>query len=182
MVRDRLMSSGPDRTQYAQQAIEFTDIFKFRFQAKSIGIRKPRSLELSEPDGLSTAGGRLARQNLVLVAESAAVSPIVLGWVDPPNQKAELRSYQMLSRHFEARHGRTLDLELAEYERLENDLRDFFRKQKIDLARVDAPVPAPKLVPEPASQGAPDTTASLLVMLGVGVGLGLGLGYVLFGV
>lgn len=174
------MSDIPDRTIHAQQAVELSDIFGFKFGAVEFGKRRPRKLVLSEPDGLSTAGGRVARQNMVLSPLGPAGTPIVVGWVDTANKRAELRSFRMLGKTFEARHGKPIDLEAEAYDSLESELLSFFKLQKIDLARVDAPVGAPSANAVVERGPREDSTMPMLGMLALGIVLGLGLGYVIF--
>ncbi|MEL6185722.1 MAG: hypothetical protein AAFU79_13950, partial [Myxococcota bacterium] len=144
--------STPDSTLHAQQALQLTDLFEFKFARVVFGQKRPRRLELSKTDALSTAGGRQARQNMVLVAtQDSGASPIVVGWVDAAQGRCELRSFRMLGRQFELRHGRGIDLEAEAYERLSTDLTAFLKIQKISVATVDEPVgsgPGPDAVVE----------------------------------
>jgi hypothetical protein len=161
-------------------ALEFTDVFGFKFGSRVYGKRKPRKLEISKPDGLSTSGGRVARQNVILApADGSSASPIVVGWVDVANKRAELRSFRMLGKQFEARHGRGIDLEADAYDELERDLASFYELQKVDLARIDEPVgaPSPDAVVE---RGPRESSAPMFWMLALGIVLGLGLGYIIF--
>lgn len=175
------MGNEADRTLHAQMAFELTDVFGFKFGPLQFGNKRPRKLELSKPDGPSTAGGRVARQNLVLVpAEGSPASPIVVGWVDVTNRRAELRSFRMLGKQFEARHGRGIDLEADAYDKLDQELSGFFSLQKIDLGRIDASVQAPS--PDAVVERGPrESSLPMLGMLALGIALGLGLGYVIFG-
>lgn len=177
------MAKEADRTLHAQMAFDLSDVFAFKFDPVRFGTRRPRRLELSKPDGPSTAGGRVARQNMVLVPvdESSATSPIVVGWVDAANKRAELRSFRMLGKQFEARHGRGIDLEADAYDQLDTELSSFFNLQKIDLNRVDGPVgggPSPDGVVE---RGPRESSTPMVGMLFLGIALGLGLGYLIFG-
>lgn len=174
------MSETPESTVHAQQALKMTDMFEFKFAPVVFGKRRTRKLELSKPDGLSTGGGRQARQNMVLVpTEGTAASPIVVGWVDVANHKAELRSFRMLGKQFEARHGRGIDLEVDAYDQLDAELSSFFRLQKIDLAHVD---PAVNTVADAVVERGPqESSGPMFAMLALGILLGFGLGYVVFG-
>lgn len=174
------MGNEADRTLHAQMAFELTDVFGFKFGPLKFGQKRPRRLELSKPDGPSTAGGRVARQNLVLVpTEDSPASPLVIGWVDVANKRAELRSFRMLGKQFEARHGRGIDLEADAYDKLEQELSGFCDLQKIDLARIDPPVQAPS-ADAVVERGPRESSLPMLGMLALGVALGLGLGYIIF--
>lgn len=175
------MNVAAEPTLHAQQALAFSDIFEARFSPVRYGLRRPRRLELSRLDGPSTAGGRVARQNMVLIPEDPSTSPLVIGWVDATNKRAELRTFRLLGKQFEARHGRGIDLDLDAYEKLESDLQSFFALQKMDLTRADGP--STPMSPDALVETGPrESSWPMLGMLGLGILLGMGIGYLLFGV
>jgi len=179
------MSEQPNRTLHAQQALELADLFAYKFGPSAFNGRR---LRLMEPDGPSTAGGKLARQSMVLVADDPDGTNLLVGWVDAAAKQGELRSYGVLAQQFQARHGRTLDLDRQRYEALTKDIETFLKIQKIELKRIDsAPLPAP---PRPVVAPAPSSGVSGEVrpagthpaaMLLTGVGIGLAIGYLAFG-
>ena len=122
----------------------------------------------------------MARQNLVLTPiEEGNGSPIVVGWVDVTNRRAELRSFRMLGKQFEARHNRGIDLEADTYDKLEQELQSFMDIQRIVLGRADtAPAPAHDAVVE---TGPRESSGPMFAMLALGILLGLGIGYIVFG-
>jgi hypothetical protein len=179
------MSEQPNRTLHAQQAFELADLFAYKFGPSAFNGRR---LRLMEPDGPSTAGGKLARQSMVLVADDPEGTNVVIGWVDAPAKQGELRTFAVLAQQFQARHGRALDLDRQRYEALTKDIETFLKIQKIELKRIEsAPLPAP---PRPAPAPAPASTPSSApadarahpgVMLLTGVIIGLMLGFLAFG-
>lgn len=168
------------RTVHAQQAFEFGDLFGYKFNPLSFGATVKRRLTLSEPDGLSTAGGRQSRQSLVLVPEQdESAGTVVVGFIDPVHKSAEVRSFNAVSQQFSARYGRKFDLEREAYDLLIAELGGFLKIQKIDYQVLEAArLPKP---PEPVIEEKPSSAAgSLLAMLALGIAIGFGLGWVVF--
>lgn len=182
------MVDEPHRTEYAQRAYEFADVFEMKFGHLIYGVERARRLKLQEPDGPSTAGGRRARQPIVLVPDRGDGN-LVVGWVDVPRHQAELRSFELLSEQFLARFSIPIDLDKEAYDRLRRDLDGFLRIQNVEL-RVTPPAPptdargGQRSAPRPASMieaGAIPSALALVVVLVAGIAAGLGLGYALFG-
>lgn len=168
------------RTEYAQQAFAFNDLFTYKFARQIYGIRRARRLRLNEPAGPSTSGGRQARQPLVLVPDEGQGN-LVLGWVDATLRHAEIRSYDVLREQFVARFSVSIDLEREAYDQLRHDLEGFLKTQKIEVLHALTSPVADRSSPHAADAG--NGAVSLLALLGmlvVGIIIGLGLGYVLF--
>ncbi|OJH40085.1 hypothetical protein [Cystobacter ferrugineus] len=150
-----------NRTMFASHAALFADRLRERFAQKRYG-RAPhhRMLRIDEPEGPSTAGGRLARQPLSLVTRSGTAPTLVCGWVDVAREEAQLRGYESVARRYEAHHGTPLDLAAQDYERCLEDLEVALRSGGIRVRVIipDDPVPARKSAPSPtatAPQGLP---------------------------
>ncbi len=166
----------PNRTINAQQAFAFGDVFAYKFDAASYGPRS-RKLRLVEPDGPSTAGGKQARQSLVLEGPDGE-SRLVVGWVDVPAKQAELRSYNVICNHYVARYGSSFETEAEDYDRMLRDVRSLLKHRKIEPSVVEAAVgPQPRVFePEPQKSG-----VGVMAMAVLAVAVGLGAGYVIFG-
>ncbi|HJL42289.1 MAG TPA: hypothetical protein RMG48_13395 [Myxococcales bacterium LLY-WYZ-16_1] len=171
------MSEQPKHTVHAQQALDLSEVFAHRFRSKQLG-NPPRSLRLNEPDGPSTAGGRQARQSMVLVNEPG--DAVVVGWVDVAAKTAELRSFPYVANQYRARRGQGLDVPQPEYEGLLAEVESFLRTHKVDVRRADqAPAstsPTPSPVPTWSRPG-----WGVLLAMGGGVLLGVVVGYLVFG-
>lgn len=175
------MAEAPNRTIHAQQTFELADLFAYKFGRFLVGKAPARRLQLMEPDGPSTAGGRQARRPLVLVAVDEADAPsIVCGWVDAPQKTAEIRGYALLSQNHAARFGRTLDLDKEEYERLLAELRGFLAVQRITFEVVSAPAPRASAA-APAPRGKARPWGWILGCTALGMVLGFGVGFLVFG-
>lgn len=169
-----------EATLHAQQAFALADTFKLKFAELSFGKKRPRRLVLSEPDGPSTAGGRVSRQNIVLVpVKEGSTTPLVVGWVDGANRRAEIRSFRVVGKNFEARHNRGIDLEPGAYDDLSSELDRFLRAQRIEVAVDDHSMPTP---PDAIVERGPrESSGPMFAMLGLGFALGFGVGYLVFG-
>ncbi|MCA9553757.1 MAG: hypothetical protein KC933_27195 [Myxococcales bacterium] len=183
-------SREPSRTVHAQQAMELSDLFSYKFAALRFGRTPVRRLKLQEPDGPSTAGGRHARQSLVLVSDDDPHQSLVVGWVDTTMHRSEVKSLKSLDQVHQARFGRALDLEPPEWERLLAELRGFLRIHRIDVWEVDAAPAAPVkqnasnaptvIVPRPQLT-TPSPWPLAAAAFAAGVAVGLVLGYAVFG-
>lgn len=166
----------PNRTINAQQAFAFGDVFAYKFDPASYGPRQ-RKLHLVEPDGPSTAGGKQARQSLVLEWPEGG-SRLVIGWVDVPAKQAELRSYNVICQHYVARYGGSFEMSTEDYDRMLSDIRSLFKHRKIEPSMVEAAVGPQPRMPEPVPQKG---GVGVMAMALFAVAVGLGAGYLIFG-
>lgn len=171
------------RTVHAQQAFELTDVFGYKFNPLTFGNTVKRRLKLMEPDGPSTAGGRQARQSLVLVPDEEEAGNIVIGFIDVVQKTAEIRSYDAVSNQYAARYKKRFDLDREAFDLLVAELGGFLKIQKIEH-RVVQSAPIPKKPAPPAEEEASEASMAgpLLGMLALGILVGFGLGYLVFGV
>jgi translation initiation factor IF-2 len=173
-------SDASNRTVFSSQAALIADLVRDKFSSRFFGRSPFRVLRIDEPEGPSTAGGRLARQNISLVVQQGSAPSIVCGWVDVSKKEAQLRSYESVSRRHEARHGQKMELGPEHYERFLNDLEDTLISGGI---RVRVLVPdeqegatsAPAPVPQAANKRPPRASVSrvmafLLMVLAFGLG------------
>ena len=132
----------PKRTYHASQAVHMSDLLNLRFAKERFGTERPRHLRVREPDGPSTAGGRRARQAIVLVDfQDDGKSTLVCGFIDTVAKKAELRGYPMVKHAYEQRFGIGIDITRGEYGRMMSMLQDFMAGQGIETRLVNEPPP-----------------------------------------
>jgi hypothetical protein len=176
--------SEDHRTVHAQQAFELTDVFGYKFNPLTFGSVVKRRLRLMEPDGPSTAGGRQARQSLVLAPDDEeAAGAVVVGFIDVVQKTAEIRSYEAVSKQFAARYKKKFDLDRETFDLLVAELGGFLKIQKIDHKVVQsAPVPKRTQPEAPVDESGSSMAGPLLGMLALGILVGFGLGYLVFGV
>ena len=175
------MSNDPQRTEFAQQAFEFTDLFAYKFASLIYGGQRPRRVRLTETDGPSTAGGRHARQPLLLVPDRGD-GKLVLGWIDVTQRQAEIRTYEILREQFAARYSTPIDLERGAYDRLRRDLDGFLKLQKFEVRNASAQAKSASRAPtvvNPAQAKNMPVVLSIVFLAGILVGLSLG--YITFG-
>lgn len=180
------MTKDVSRTVHAQQAMEITDLFSYKFGALRFGTATPRRLKLLEPDGPSTAGGKQARQSLVLQTDDDPQKGLMLGWIDTAQSRSEVKALGALERLHQQRFGAPLDLGEAEYRRMVDELAGFLKIQRISVTEVDAPpAPAPLPTPRaPAASAGPSAgpgAGAFAVVFAAGIAVGLLLGYLVFG-
>lgn len=120
-------SAGKDKraatyTINAREGFNATEVVNAAFGKRSVGSATPRKLEVIEPDGPSTSGGKRARQTIRLVALQGTAAPLMCGTLDASQRMVELRSYATVCAQYEERFGQALDISADEYARLCRDL------------------------------------------------------------
>ena len=118
------------RTQFAQAAYDYAAHFDEVFGGTEIGggcIRRPH---LVLPEGMSTGGGKLARQHLTLRPETPGFATLTVGAVDVGKGAASLRTFGCLQQAHNARYGdRPFDLDGEGYNAFYTRALDYFSRQ-----------------------------------------------------
>lgn len=147
------------------------DIINLKMSSHRFGTDRPRFIRVREPDGPSTDEGRRARQAILLTTEDDA-SPIVVGFVDSAEKRAELKSYPMVKASFESRFTNDIDLSRGEYNRMLDLLKETLAAQEIEtrmaLATRAPSVARPTHAPAPAPKAQVVPWAALAVAFGFG--------------
>lgn len=159
------------RTQYAQQGLDFTTLFRAKFGRADVSGHVPM---LQEPPAESTGGGARALQHLVL--EPTAGGPVLtVGSVNVVTRTAKLRTFDCVETIFLTRfQGRPFILEQGAYQEFFDQAREFFQRQGMQL---DVETRPPEVGPRslsPASKPPTDNTF-LFVMVGIIIVLGVSL-------
>lgn len=113
---------GAIYTMTAREGLDAAELVKAAFRSRTIGAITPRRLELVEPDGPSTAGGRRARQTIRLVSVQGDGAPVMCGTLDAAKKRVELRGHAAVAQQYAERFGRAFDVTAGEYEGLCKDL------------------------------------------------------------
>lgn len=118
------------RTRVANQAASLAETVTQGFDDFRMGAADYR-VELTTPEGPSTAGGVQARQHLRLVPRRKGYPVVVAGTVDPVTSTAEIRTFDHVALLHELRFDKPLEITSEEYD-------DFLRKTDVvlNLARV----------------------------------------------
>ena len=136
--------SDAKRTQFAVRAITLAETFNASMADER--VRGPISyrVELSAPDGMSTAGGKQATQHVKLIPEAGGTT-IVAGSANSAESWAELRSFEHLKAlHRERFKGAEIPLNRVQYNELVAKLRAFFDDHQctVRMAALPANLPA----------------------------------------
>ncbi len=116
----------PLRTQFAMKALDMSEMFQVTFGDLSLPGTPPRRVELTAPDGFSTAGGAQALQSITLVPDDPSAGTLVAGTVNGAANTAELRGFPYLEATHKMRfHGRKLDIPASSYQQLLEKVRTF---------------------------------------------------------
>lgn len=138
--------SDPKRTAFAMQALGLAETFNIMLQAERVKGPVTYRVELSAPDGMSTAGGKQATQHVKLVPEGGGTT-IVAGSANQAEKWAELRSFEHLKLlHAQRFKGAEIPLNRVQYNELLEKLKAFFAQQghcNVRVAELPRGTPAP---------------------------------------
>lgn len=122
-------AGGEKRTQFAMQAMGFAELFRTQFGGQRLEGTKAFVVEITEPEGPSTGGGKRVVQHVKLVPAGGG-TPIVIASANPVAKTAEVRSYQAIAGGYAQRYrGQAFPLSSAMYQELTGRLSYFFDSQ-----------------------------------------------------
>src|SRR5882724_6745797 len=131
--------SDPKRTAFAMQALGLAETFNIMLQAERVKRPVTYRVELSAPDGMSTAGGKQATQHVKLIPEGGGTT-IVAGSANGVDKVAELRTFEHLKLlHAQRFKGAEIPLNRVQYNELLEKLQAFFVDKGCEVTM--APVP-----------------------------------------
>lgn len=135
------------RTEFAQEAFQLGEILELKFSMVRLGRQTPRKLMIGELSGPSTAGGKLARQSLILAPETHTVDnpsgeAITFGWLDSAKREAHLKAFGVIQAQYKRRFSRNIDILQTGYEDFIDDIEKFFLMQAISV-ETDEKIPEP---------------------------------------
>lgn len=164
----RLVQRRALMTELASQAFDLSDTFNVMFERLFVGFQ----VDLAKP-GMSTAGGRHAVQHIVLHAQDGGT--LVVGSVDAPGRRAELRSHSRLVSMHRQRFGTELPIGATDWGAFLARAEAFLHDEGIEVDReAEAPgslpadygVPAREVRP---SRGVPLWLAIVLALVLAGI-------------
>ena len=121
------MGFDAKRTQVAQSAFDFSRYFSSVFESVRVqggALRRPR---LVTSEGMSTAGGKRARQSIVLAPDDPGAASLAVGWVDIGERRAVLRTHGCLEAlHYERFKNRAFDVDRESYAGFFDQVKSFF--------------------------------------------------------
>jgi translation initiation factor IF-2 len=157
------------RTQIAMQALDFATVFNVLIGKERLGTTPSWRVEMSAPDGPSTAGGKQALQHVKLVPDGGG-AVTVAGSANTVDKTAELRTWEHLAQLHAARYkGAELPLDRVRYAALVKKMQAFFAEQGMQVTLVDAPrAPTAAAAPMSASSSATLWIAVAIMLAGAG--------------
>ncbi len=165
-VDERDPNSPYKYTQVAAKAASLVELFDARFEEGLPGP-VPYKVELSAPDGPSTAGGKQALQHIKLVPTGGGPA-IVIGSADTNKQTAEIRTYEHIAALYAQRFkGARIPLDVTKYQDLSQGLATFFRgmRMAVSFSHLDGVVQHPASIHPPATGGERSWTAITVSIL-----------------
>jgi hypothetical protein len=156
--------SNQKYTMMAMKALSLAELFEGRFADGLDGPVRFR-VELSAPDGPSTAGGKQALQHIKLIPEGGGPA-VLIGSANTTGMVAEIRTYEHIAALYAQRfRGAKIPVDVTRYYELGQGLATFFRAQQmqVSFAELDGGVSA-----EPVRAGG---GRAWMVLVGVAVGL-----------
>lgn len=155
-------------TMVAAQAVSFAELFKVVF---ADGLSGPVSyrVELSEPDGPSTAGGKLALQHVKLIPADGGPT-LVIGSANTVDKTAELRTYSYIAgQHAQRFKGASLPIDPARFGDLIASLKTFFVDRGMTVTVLESlPVTAPEPIVEERASVVPWIIPAAAVLAVIG--------------
>jgi hypothetical protein len=113
---------GAIYTMMAHQAVNAAELLNRGLAKKTLGKTSPRRVEVAEPDGPSTSGGKRARQSITLVPISGDGGALMCGWIDVSQKLGEMRPYSEVVEQCKMRFGTKFEATSREYDELVKDL------------------------------------------------------------
>ena len=156
--------SDPKRTAFAMQALGLAETFNLMLQAERVKGPVTYRVELSAPDGMSTAGGKQATQHVKLVPEGGGTT-IVAGSANQAENWAELRTFEHLKLlHAQRFKGAEIPLNRVQYNELLVKLKAFFA-DKCTVRMAELPRDAAATATAPAKKGASGTMVLIIILV-----------------
>jgi hypothetical protein len=152
----------------AAKAVSLAELFAAHFEKGLDGPVHFR-VELSAPDGPSTAGGKQALQHIKIIPDGGGMA-VLIGSADTTRGVAEVRTYEHVAALYAQRfRGAPIPVDVTRYYELGQGLATFFRAMNmaVTFAELDGGVSAAPV--RAAAQ--PSGGRAWMVLVGVGVGL-----------
>lgn len=161
-----MVMQDPERTQIASTGV----LLSTEFAVALSDLRVQGPVEhvplLLEPEGMSTLGGKQARQHLTLRPSGTGGTAVTVGWVDVVTRRAQIRTFTCLMRgHRQRFPERTFDLDERSYQEFFDAARRFLQEQGFAVEIETTPSLLPPGPPPPRSLAHGDRL-SLVVIAG----------------
>ena len=158
--------------------MSLAELFAARFERGLDGPVRFK-VELSAPDGPSTAGGKQALQHIKLIPEGGGLA-VVIGSANTTGNVAEIRTYEHVAELYAQRYrGAKIPVDVTRYYELGQALATFFRAMRMSVTFAELGGGALAAPPAPLSRwGTPPGLRAgggrgWMVLLGVALGMGV---------
>jgi hypothetical protein len=119
-------------TQVAAKAVSLAELFAARFERGLEGPVRFR-VELSAPDGPSTAGGKQALQHIKLIPAGGGLA-VVIGSANTTRMTAEIRTFEHVAELYAQRfRGAKIPIDVTRYYEMGQALATFFRAMRMSV-------------------------------------------------
>jgi hypothetical protein len=128
-----------NRTLHTIQALSLAETFNTTLKEERVRGPITYRVELSAPDGPSTAGGKQATQHVKLIPEGGGAT-VVAGSANQVERWAELRTFEHLQiLHAQRFHGAEVPINRVQYNELLGKLQTFFDQCGLHVRRARLP-------------------------------------------
>ncbi|MEM1418752.1 MAG: hypothetical protein AAGH15_27905 [Myxococcota bacterium] len=146
-------ASAAKRTFLAQNAVDTADMVLLALGGRVLGTDPEMRLGIKGPGGVSTDGGKTARQALTLVRADRQ-DAVMIGWMDVATRQAALRPFENARCLYAARFQTTAPFASEEYAAFADQLRATLSQHGFTVDEEVAEVPRASLTTRGASAGA----------------------------
>ena len=154
------------RTEVAEQAASLSEVFNVSVALVHVQGTCEFTPELKVPEGLSTAGGRLARQHITLNPAVPSESAITVGWLDVARKQSLIRTFERLRQiHEERGTGQPFPLDGPSFQTFFDQLHRFLDRTQLSPS-IEHPMEGSTLAPRsvPGREGRKPLFALLLIL------------------
>jgi hypothetical protein len=155
------------RTEVAEQAASLSEVFNVSVALVRVQGTCEFTPELKVPEGLSTAGGRLARQHITLNPAVTSESSITVGWLDVARKQSLVRTYERLRQiHEERGTGQPFPLDGPSFQTFFDQLHRFLDRTQLSPS-IEHPMEKSTLAPRSVPKDGRKPMFALLLVLAV---------------
>lgn len=146
------MAQKPRHTIFAARAFGLAELFQTLFgKHKLDGNGVSYGVDLTAPEGESTAGGKQALQHIRLAPDGGGAT-VVAGSANTTAKQVEIRTYTHVAAQFAERFkGASFPITKAAYDDLVTKVQGFFGQQGFTVVMMDVRPRAPSPSPSPSS-------------------------------
>jgi hypothetical protein len=156
------------RTAFAQAATDMASYFQMRFIRARVAGACEYAPVLTAPEGMSTGGGKQARQHITLKPVVQGYRAVTIGWLDLATRSAMLRTWVCLEgMHRQRFPNQPFDVNPQSYQTFFDQAAGLFREQAFHCHIEQVP---PPLEGGPSSQAAAassSTRTAVWILLGL---------------